>query len=1050
MRTSILMLGFVSVASAAQPEWTLVWQDDFNRSDLGPDWREIGKQSQTRVADGRLEIYGKGRASVISARAFPPDVRFEFDGGVLPGQPPCDLSPALCCNEWWGRACGYHLAFGSSWGKQNVLLSPRGRLVLDDHPAYRLEANKRYHMVAIKEGARVSLSADDHLLLSYDDPDPLGGPGFDRIAITTWSGVWVDNVRVYAPKSRSVRDVPWLVKLPPLPLTVTHGRMAAGQGVDAREVAAAIEAFNAGDLQRAYELFIALPDSLLKAAGLAGCLGHLDYEMEAGQGESLAELFLRLADAAPQAEQTGLRACALAARLRDDEKRQIAGKQEKKQKDKNPGKTQEKQKDVRCSKVNGLRLMEIGPENNPYYWRARYDIARFLYWTAAEGNDAGTRELSRRQFSEILSELPDHSVSRQYTGQQVPWGPEFSQRPQGTPVWAAALREAYGRNAAILEWWIKHRQKPDGTLGGGIGDDVEIFRSWQPLAAISTGTPVVREGIARLCDGVWNNPAQQNGLWGGIMDVEHGAEYTADTQPVMVFLDYGEPGYYERNLLATRQIREVLTGVNQRGKRQFKSIDVGGKGVGDVPEHQADVPYHARAMKAVMWLAWAGNPAARELFLDWSKLWLDAAMSQEGGKPAGVVPVAVWYPSGSIIRPSGKWWEAQLGWTYYEWPFSTFMALDAFNCAYYFTHDPTYLIPMQRMLDLAWSSPRRAVEGLTTGSPEWVTAMLQAYPQIGESIPGYRWVSGDRAYDENLLAAARDEETRIAAKAYVRYLIDHDLDAFGAAIEKQTESRRYNFELQTREVLATDRAGIPVDDIFGAYTGAARRWSDMGLPSCAVTWVAEDTTFAALVQATSYQRLKLKLYQFKDKPVRLGMRLWQLVPGRYELVAGPEEESASGLRFVEAGSRTFDLRYRGQIEYVDVPPRRTCSVDVRLVQPAPPAEARPDLAVGREDVTVIPGSGDNIEVKVRVHNIGSADAGPARVALFAETAGGKPLAETALPPIPAPNDLSARYHDVRLEASRAALAQGWRVEVQVGPGSADSNPLNNTRSGRLP
>jgi hypothetical protein len=52
---------------------------------------------------------------------------------------------------------------------------------------------------------------------------------------------------------------------------------------------------------------------LLKAAGLACCLGHLDYDMQAGQGELLIKLFTRLADDA-QTEQAGLRAHALAAR----------------------------------------------------------------------------------------------------------------------------------------------------------------------------------------------------------------------------------------------------------------------------------------------------------------------------------------------------------------------------------------------------------------------------------------------------------------------------------------------------------------------------------------------------------------------------------------------------------------------------------------------------------------------------------------------------------------------------------------------------------------
>ncbi len=317
MYAYVLMSLMISAAPAAEPEWTLIWQDDFDRAELGPGWRL--HEGQAKLVDGRLELFGDTKASVLSTRAFPPDVRFEFDGGVLEGWPVCDLSPALCCNEWWGRSTGYHLAFGSLWGKRNVLLTPRGRGPLDKNPAYRLEAGKTFHVVATKDGAHVTLAVDGHTLLTYDDDDPLGGPGSDRVAITTWSGIYVDNVRVYVKRGQSIDDVPWLVKLPALPLDVVNGRMTAKQPVDA-SVTAAIDVFNAGDPVRARALFAALPVRAVKAAGLAHCLGHLDDGEHPGACESLVNLYSALADAAPAAEQAGLRACVVAARLRGDEK----------------------------------------------------------------------------------------------------------------------------------------------------------------------------------------------------------------------------------------------------------------------------------------------------------------------------------------------------------------------------------------------------------------------------------------------------------------------------------------------------------------------------------------------------------------------------------------------------------------------------------------------------------------------------------------------------------------------------------------------------------
>ena len=54
-----------------------------------------------------------------------------------------------------------------------MLMTPQGKQQVDKDPAYRLEANKLYHVVAVEDGSRISLSADGNLLLSYDDPDPL-------------------------------------------------------------------------------------------------------------------------------------------------------------------------------------------------------------------------------------------------------------------------------------------------------------------------------------------------------------------------------------------------------------------------------------------------------------------------------------------------------------------------------------------------------------------------------------------------------------------------------------------------------------------------------------------------------------------------------------------------------------------------------------------------------------------------------------------------------------------------------------------------------------
>jgi hypothetical protein len=48
----------------------------------------------------------------------------------------------------------------------------------------------------------------------------------------------------------------------------------------------------------------------------------------------------------------------------------------------------------------------------------------------------------------------------------IPWPKEFHPAP-GAPDWAVLQRENRARLREIILWWIEHRQRADGQLGGG-------------------------------------------------------------------------------------------------------------------------------------------------------------------------------------------------------------------------------------------------------------------------------------------------------------------------------------------------------------------------------------------------------------------------------------------------------------------------------------------------------------------------------------------------------------------------------------------------------
>ena len=49
-----------------------------------------------------------------------------------------------------------------------------------------------------------------------------------------------------------------------------------------------------------------------------------------------------------------------------------------------------------------------------------------------------------------------------------------------------------------MERFLQVRQQPDGQLGGGYGDDVELMRTWMQIAAISSAAENVRDGIEKF------------------------------------------------------------------------------------------------------------------------------------------------------------------------------------------------------------------------------------------------------------------------------------------------------------------------------------------------------------------------------------------------------------------------------------------------------------------------------------------------------------------------------------------------------------------------
>lgn len=86
-------------------------------------------------------------------------------------------------------------------------------------------------------------------------------------------------------------------------------------------------------------------------------------------------------------------------------------------------------------------------------------------------------DTARVLFGIAAKAFPENRIIRMYLGEAIPVEKQYPPNPKA-PEWANLHRECLERLADAMEWWIDNRQRPDGSFGGGWGDDVEFWRVW--------------------------------------------------------------------------------------------------------------------------------------------------------------------------------------------------------------------------------------------------------------------------------------------------------------------------------------------------------------------------------------------------------------------------------------------------------------------------------------------------------------------------------------------------------------------------------------------
>ena len=569
---------------------------------------------------------------------------------------------------------------------------------------------------------------------------------------------------------------------------------------------------------------------------------------------------------------------------------------------------------------------------------------RMLVWTAnAYGNILGHHDERRRFFDRAVEQFriahkafSENRIVRMYLGEPFPPAKEYPRVP-GAPEWAVWQREGLERLTDIVLWWIEHRLQPDGQYGGGWDDDCEMWRSWVPVM-IAFEHPKITEAQAFFSRALLSQEDMRDGYTRRIYDVEHTAEPSSDTITPMMHLAPDEPEWRQRAVRLADLMETLWTGRNERGRLQFKSTYFSSHRVDPDPVRACDTPYHVRAIQPalVLWLR-TGDERLRRLFTAWLDTWVDAAARAERGKPAGVIPAAIRWPSGEPAGSGSEWWdprhhgEPRL----YEWPRGVQGMTDALLLAYHMTSDERYLQPLRSMAAIRLEALQsRGDESPAPGSQLWCGRKLDF---LAGTLAKVKLLTGSNEFDEVL---ARDDARWFADRE------DAQRSRLAESLQQTAHSLAINFPGRTCEVRWTDRvfafARLFGDDMLFPEakpdcsrrpdlellyaTATGDRGSFMVFPMNAVRWLTEPREIAALVTDRGRDRFAAQLFHFGERPRTMRAELYLLTPGRYTLtMAGADGKPIAAPKPLEVtGPRT-------QITF-ELPARKLCVLQANACQ----------------------------------------------------------------------------------------------------------------------
>lgn len=206
---AMCLLAGPSSATEPPPGWKLLFSDDFQRTELGEEWKVV--EGKWLVQDGSLV----GSGVLISAKGFPATYppgfqRLEFDVTTESPEPKTASSernafihaqpPEKSGNT--PSKTGYCLPLGG----QNLY---RNGTALEGKPAVNsaIDLSKTRHIILENDRGKLKAIIDGSTVFELSDDKPIMGTNYDRVGFYFGASVRINNVRVYVKELENDYDV---------------------------------------------------------------------------------------------------------------------------------------------------------------------------------------------------------------------------------------------------------------------------------------------------------------------------------------------------------------------------------------------------------------------------------------------------------------------------------------------------------------------------------------------------------------------------------------------------------------------------------------------------------------------------------------------------------------------------------------------------------------------------------------------------------------------------------------------------------------------------